>query len=414
MNSSESPNLASGSAGEALPIMSAAEACIEQASTWKAWLALLSVAFGAFAMVTTEFLPAGILPSVATDLHISTGQAGLMVAVTALVGIFAAPLVAMSTGSMDRRKLLIGLSILMVLSNAMVALAPSFWLLLLGRFAFGIALSGFWTVAIALSDRLAPPGVPVARAISVIMMGVTLATIAGVPLGVWLNHWLGWRHTFMLLALSGVALLLIQLWALPSLKMAQAIRPRDVLLLVQHPQARIGLIATVLAVFAHFFAYTYIVPFYQQVGHFDATQIGTLILAFGVAGVVGNWLAGSAAARSVRLSFMAVIAIIGLVLALFPLLGTSFHFTLLLTVIWGLMWVAIPVCSSVWMFSTAADRMERGSSLHITAFQLGIFAASGLGGFLVDHAGVTAALWAGVTFALLTFVFIAIYGKGVK
>lgn len=158
-----------------------------QQSVTQQWLAILSVAVGAFALVTSEFLPVGVLNDVASDLGISAGLAGLMVTLPGIMAALAAPLISVGVGALDRRYLLIGLTLIMIIANTIVAYAVDFNLLLVGRVLLGVSIGGFWATAIALSGRLAPDGMGVAKANSIIMAGVTLATVVGVPVGTWLS-----------------------------------------------------------------------------------------------------------------------------------------------------------------------------------------------------------------------------------
>jgi predicted MFS family arabinose efflux permease len=128
------------------------------------WLAILSVAVGAFALVTSEFLPVGVLNDVASDLGISAGHAGLMVTLPGIMAALAAPLLSVGIGAMDRRYLLTGLTLIMIIANCIVAFASDFNVLLFGRVLLGVSIGGFWATAIALSGRLAPKGVGVAKA----------------------------------------------------------------------------------------------------------------------------------------------------------------------------------------------------------------------------------------------------------
>ncbi|MCY4127037.1 MAG: MFS transporter, partial [Pseudomonas sp.] len=199
----------------------------QQQSLLQQWLAILSVAVGAFALVTSEFLPVGVLNDVANDLGISAGLAGLMVTLPGIMAALAAPTISVGVGNLDRRYLLIGLTLIMILANAIVAFAGNFHLLLLGRVLLGVSIGGFWATAIALSSRLAPDGVGVAKANSIIMAGVTLATVIGVPVGTWLSGLMGWRMTFLVTAVVGVPVLLAQVMLLPRLMPEKAIRISD-------------------------------------------------------------------------------------------------------------------------------------------------------------------------------------------
>lgn len=127
----------------------------------KAWLAVLSVALGAFVFVTSEFLPIGLLTQISAGLRVSHGTAGLMVTIPGLVATFAAPLMTIGAGRVDRRILVLGLTGLLVTSNMTSALASNFAVMLAGRVMFGISVGGFWTIAVTLGTRLVPkPLVP--------------------------------------------------------------------------------------------------------------------------------------------------------------------------------------------------------------------------------------------------------------
>ncbi|MFF7706662.1 MFS transporter [Pseudomonas sp. NPDC007930] len=356
-------------------------------SVLQQWLAILSVAVGAFALVTSEFLPVGVLNDVASDLGISAGHAGLMVTLPGIMAALAAPLLSVSIGAMDRRYLLLALTLIMIIANAVVAFASGFGLLLFGRVLLGISIGGFWATAIALSGRLAPKGVGVAQATSIIMVGVTLATVLGVPVGTWLSGLMGWRMTFLATALVGLPVLLAQAFLLPRLAPEKAIRVSDLPALFINPQARVGLIAVLLIGLAHFAAYTYVAPFFKHSAGFDGPTIGSLLLLYGVAGVLGNLFAGFAANRSVRYTLLLVALMIGTSTALFPYFATGLAGAALLIALWGFAFGAFPACASIWMFVVAPKDVERGMPLFVALFQVIIALGSFFGGRIVDQMG---------------------------
>ncbi len=385
-----------------------------QQSVRQQWLAILSVAVGAFALVTSEFLPVGVLNDVASDLGISAGQAGLMVTLPGIMAALAAPLLSVGIGALDRRYLLIALTLIMIVANAVVAYATDFGLLLFGRVLLGISIGGFWATAIALSGRLAPKGVGVAQATSIIMVGVTLATVLGVPVGTWLSGLMGWRMTFLVTALVGVPVLLAQVLLLPRLNPEKAIRISDLPALFINPQARVGLIAVLLIGLAHFAAYTYVAPFFKHNAGFDGPMIGSLLLLYGVAGVLGNVFAGFAANQSVRYTLMLVALLIGVGTALFPYFATSLTGAAMLIALWGFAFGAFPACASIWMFVVAPKDVERGMPLFVAMFQVIIALGSFFGGRIVDQMG------SAVLFSLATalvgcgFVTVLVLGRSVS
>ncbi|HZV64751.1 MAG TPA: MFS transporter, partial [Telluria sp.] len=125
-----------------------------QASPLRSWLSVVSVAIGAFAFVTTEFLPVGLLPQIARDLGVSPGTAGLMVTIPGIIAAISAPAMMVGAGRVDRRIILLALSVMLLASDLISAFAPNFGVMLLGRAMLGASLGGFWTLAMTASARL--------------------------------------------------------------------------------------------------------------------------------------------------------------------------------------------------------------------------------------------------------------------
>ena len=123
----------------------------------------------------------------------------------------AAPLLPVSVKQLDRRYVLILLTAIMVIANTITAFAENFHVLLLSRLILGISIGGFWATAIALSGKLAPSHLPIAKATAVVMAGVTFATVLGVPIGTWLSEFYGWRSAFGITAGIGLVVLILQL-----------------------------------------------------------------------------------------------------------------------------------------------------------------------------------------------------------
>ncbi|MFK3800090.1 MFS transporter [Pseudomonas sp. NPDC088444] len=359
----------------------------DQQNLKQQWLAILSVAVGAFALVTSEFLPVGVLNDIAAEMNISAGHAGLMVTLPGIMAALAAPFLSVIIGAQDRRYLLTSLTLIMIIANLTVSFASNFNLLLLGRILLGISIGGFWATAIALSGRLAPRGVSVAQATSIIMVGVTLATVLGVPVGTWLSDLMGWRMTFLVTALLGAPVLLAQIFLLPRLDPDKAIRVSDLPALFINPLARVGLIAVLLIGLAHFAAYTYVAPFFKHSAGFDGPTIGSLLLLYGIAGVFGNIFAGFAANRSVRHTLMLVGLMIGISTVLFPYFATNLTGAAMLIGLWGFAFGAFPACASIWMFVVAPKDVERGMPLFVAMFQVIIALGSFFGGQIVDQLG---------------------------
>lgn len=153
---------------------------VDSATGRARWLAVTTVAVGTFTIVTSEMLPVGLLTSIAADLRVSEGTAGLMMTVPGLVAAVSAPVLAVAARGLDRRLTLLGLMALLAGANLVAALATDYLVMLAARVLTGVSIGGFWAFAAGLGARLVPER-SVGRATSVILSGVSVASVLGVP-----------------------------------------------------------------------------------------------------------------------------------------------------------------------------------------------------------------------------------------
>ncbi|MFK4083583.1 MFS transporter [Kribbella sp. NPDC020789] len=364
------------------------------------WPAVIAVALGTFLLVTAEQLPIGLLTSVGSAMSVSEGTAGLMVTVPSLVAALSAPLVPVLVRGLDRRILLLGLMGLMTLANAASALAPSFAVLLSSRVLVGVAIGGFWAVAGGLAVRLvATENVP--RATAIIFGGVGAANVFGVPLGTLVGDLTGWRIAYAALSALALVVLIALLAVLPPLAASQAVRLRVLAEQFRNPGVRTGIIATVLIVFGHFSAYTFVSPALQRLSGIEERWVGPLLFGFGMAGMIGNFVAGSALARGVHRSVLAIAVSLALAMPLFLLLGRTTVGGALLLIVWGLTYGGVSVGLQTWMIKAAPQAVEAASSLWVAVFNLSIGLGALAGGVIVDTLSLQGVLWLGSTCVLL-------------
>lgn len=378
------------------------------------WLAVLSVSLAAFALVTSEFLPFGILQTVADELNVSPGQAGMMITLPGIMGALTSPFLCVMIKEMDRRILLLVLTAIMVIANIMTGLTERFDLLLISRTILGVAIGGFWAIAIALSGRLTPPHLPIAKATAIVMAGVTLATVLGVPIGTWLSSMFGWRTAFLLTAGLGAVVFIFQCFFLPKLPTQSAIRFRDLPALFTDPKARQGLLVIMLIGFAHFSTFSYLSPFFRANTNFDGTTISTLLLVYGIAGFFGNMFAGYSSNINVRYTLAAVGLSFAIVFFSFPVFATQLTGAYLLTMLWGFAFGAFPTSGNIWMFIHAPHAVEKGMPLFVGIFQVNIALGALYGGYVVDHFSTHGLLYSVLIFIALAIVSIFTYSRGLN
>ncbi|NUP19114.1 MAG: MFS transporter [Streptomyces sp.] len=363
------------------------------------WPAVTAVALGTFLLVTAEQLPIGLLTGVGSTLSVSEGTAGLMVTVPSLVAAVSAPLVPILVGALDRRLLLLGLLGLMTLANVASALASNFAVLVSSRALVGVAIGGFWAVAGGLAVRLVPTA-HVPRATAIIFGGVGAANVFGVPLGTLVGEFTGWRIAFATLSALALVVLLALLAVLPPLAATRPVRPRLLAEQFRNPGVRIGILATFLIVTGHFSAYTFVSPALQQLSGIDERLVGPLLFGFGLAGMVGNFVAGAALARRPHRTVLAVSVALAAAMPLYLLLGRGPVGGAVLLIAWGLAFGGVSVSLQTWMIKTAPQAVEAASALWVAVFNLSIGLGALTGGIIVDGLDLQAVLWLGGACAL--------------
>ncbi|MFI8852107.1 MFS transporter [Streptomyces sp. NPDC053499] len=371
-------------------------------TTRRPWLAVVSVTAGLFSLVTTEILPIGLLTSIGGDFTVSDGMAGLMMTMPGFLAALSAPLVTAATARVDRRRMLGAFMLLLALANLVAAWAQDYGWILASRAAVGVTIGGFWSIAAGLAPRLVPAAA-VGRAKAVIFAAVPLGSVLGVPLGTFVGHVAGWRTAFAVLGAVSLAVV-AALWSvLPPLPPEQVTRLRTLGRQLGRPGTRFALLVTFLIVLAHFGTYTYVTPFLEQVTEAGPGLITVALLAYGAAGMLGNFVGGPAAARRPYGTFAAAAAAIAGATLLLPVLGRSSEagaFALLL--VWGVGYGAVPVCSQTLFARAAAPGAgEASSTLFTASFQATLSAGALAGGTLLDRSSPSAVLAVGGAAALL-------------
>ncbi|MDC7694259.1 MFS transporter [Asticcacaulis sp. DXS10W] len=355
------------------------------------WIAVASLGLGVFGLVTAEFLPASLLTAISTDLHVSDGSAGQAVTATAIVGAIAAPAMPIVTRSIDRKLVMTGLTLLLILSNALAAVATDLTILLGARILLGVALGGFWSMAGALAMRLVPDHL-FARAMSVILTGVSLATVCAAPIGAYIGAEWGWRTAFGAAAILSVVAFGIQIFAIPKLPSIDNPNLQTLGELLNRPNVRTALMIVLLVASGHFAGFTYIRPFLDNVAHFDVNSVSYVLFAFGIGGFLGNIAGGFIAERSEKWAIglgACIVVVTSLVLILVPTSGLAVSVAIAM---WGFAFSAFPVGFQTWIVRAAPDQAEGAGGLLVSAFQIAIASGAILGGLMVDRFGATGAI----------------------
>ncbi|MHC8319865.1 MFS transporter [Pseudomonas sp. GB2N2] len=364
-----------------------------------AWLAVGSLAVSTFASVTCEFLPVGLLTNIASSLNVSEGTAGLMVTLPGVTAALGGPLLLTASGRLDRRAVLLVLSALLVVSNVLAALAPNLAIMLVARVLLGLCVGGFWTFAPSATGHLVPSAMQ-PKAMSYILAGISVATVAGVPAGALLGNFAGWRVAFAVSALLAGTVLILQLRVLPALPAARAISPRDLLEPFNRVGARLGLGVTFFLVAGHFSGYTYLRPMFQQLFGLTEGNVVSLLLIYGTAGFVGTLVGGRVVARNARaVALLAATVIAGVLFSAVLVdggwLGGGPITAGIAGLVWGAAFGLVPVSMTGWMLEALPQAQESGQAMLVTFFQLAISVGALAGGLVFDAQGIVSTLLLG-------------------
>jgi DHA1 family inner membrane transport protein len=377
------------------------------------WVGLFTLSALIFMMVTSEFLPTGLLPEIASQLEVSESQVGLLVTVFAGTVVLTATPLAVLTRRYSRKSLVIVVLFVFILGNVLAALAPSYEVLVVARVIGGLAHGLFWSVVGAYSAHLVPKH-QLARAVAITGGGGTAAFVLGVPLGTALGHSLGWRLAFAILGGAVLVLTLVTAKLLPAVRHGEDLRTGEIPLPMRKDPTVPGVIIVglivVLVALGHNLFYTYIAPFLIGPVGVDPSAVAGVLFLYGGAGAVGLVLAGTLGDRFPRGAMVGAISVVLVAVTVIALFLHVQWVTLVAVGVWGAAFGALPSLLQARMLHTASVRVrDVAASYFTTSFNFAIGLGALLGGLVLDGLGVGALPWfdVGITVLGLALVIFA-------
>lgn len=370
---------------------------------------LIALAFGTLALGIAEFTMMGILPYVASDFGISIAKAGHFISAYALGVCCGAPVLILAR-KRPLKQILMALVTLIIVGNLCASLAPNYWILMLGRFVSGLPHGAYFGVASIVASKLADKGKS-SEAVSIMIAGMTVANLFGVPLGTSLSHMLSWRVTFLLVAFWGVIVLYyIGRWV-PFVEGLQDTGFKGQFRFLRKPAPWILLGATALGNGGVFCWYSYISPLLTHVSGFSDSSISALMVLAGFGMVAGNLISGRMSDRytSGRVTMLVQAGICLTLLAIFFLASNPWMSVLLMILCTaGLFAVSSP--EQLLIIRVAPGGEMLGGACVQMAFNLGNAVGAYAGGLVVTHDYRYTAL-VGIPFALIGFILAFIFYK---
>ncbi|MHA7181652.1 MFS transporter [Arthrobacter sp. MDB2-24] len=368
-------------------------------------LAIGALAVGGFAIGTTEFTIMGLLEEMRADLGVDYAQGGNVISAYALGVVVGAPVLATLGAKKPQRTVALALMLVITLANLSSFFASGFGWMLVSRFLSGLPHGAYFGVAAVIAASLADPAKR-GRAISMVMLGLSIANVVGVPFATWLGQQFGWRSMFLLVGLIGAGTLVLIRTLVPVVPVRPGASIRGELGALRRPQLWMTLLIGIVGFGGFFAVYSYISPVMTEVAGAGASLLPLVVALCGVGMVVGNVLGGRLADKSIMGSIYAVMATIAAVLLLFPLAATRPWSACLFVFLVGATGSTLIPPLQARLLDVSPGAPSLASSLNHSALNIANALGAALGGAVI------AAGW-GFTAPALVGAVLAVLGLGV-
>jgi MFS transporter, DHA1 family, inner membrane transport protein len=373
-------------------------------------VALLALALSAFAIGTTEFVIMGLLPEVAGDLQVSIPSAGWLISGYALGVAIGAPIMALLTAKLPRKRTLILLMIIFIIGNVLCALAYTYNLLMLARVITALCHGAFFGIGSVVAASLVAPSRQ-ASAVALMFTGLTLANVLGVPLGTWFGQLLGWRATFWGVAIIGILAFIALIVSLPTNKDEKPVHLASEISALANGKLWLSLLMTVCFAAAMFALFSYIAPLLLQVTGISDRGVSWTLFLIGAGLTVGNIVGGKLADWKVSFSLILSFSLIAVFSLLFSWTSHALWLAEVTLFLWAMATFATVPGLQINVVRHGKEAPNLVSTLNISAFNVGNALGAWVGGAVIDKGyGLTAVpvaaaalAAAGLVVCLLTF-----------
>lgn len=359
-------------------------------------LVIIALALGGFGIGTTEFVAMGLIQEIAAGVGVSVPQAGHAISAYALGVVVGAPLIAVLSAKMPRKGLLLLLMLFFSVGNFATAFAADFHSLVLSRFIAGLPHGAYFGVAALVAAALAGPERR-AKAVSYVMLGLTVATVIGVPFATWLGQYWGWRSGFEFAAFIGV-LTIAAIWlALPKIAAPANASMRSELSGIKRPQMWLTLGIAAIGFGGMFSVYTYISPILTDYTGVNIRYVPIALSVWGFGmlcgGLIGGWLAD----RGMKKAMYRIIFAIIIAFSIAPFMVGNIYTAVLTFFLLGASAMALGPVLQTRLMDVAGEAQTLAASLNHSAFNIANAQGAWLGGLVISAGlGWTAPIWAGV------------------
>jgi len=349
-------------------------------------LSLLCLTIGAFAIGMTEFIIMGLLPNVATDLNVSIPQAGQLITGYALGVAVGAPILTVFTHKIPQKKLLVLLMCIFIIGNALSVIAPTYGLLISARILTAFAHGTFLGVGSIMATRLVAPERR-AGAVSVVLAGLTIANIIGVPFGTFIGQQLGWRSSFGAITILGIISLIGIIRFIPVLPQGAPANLAQQFRNLVRPQVLLVLLVGAMGCGSLFAVFTYITPMLVDISGFAEQNVTWILVLFGFGVTLGNMVGGRLADWKLMPSLIVNFGILAVLLAALTLTLENPYLAVITIFFWGVAAFGIMPGLQIRIMNMTREAPLLATTSSHSAFNLGNAGGAYLGGYAITHTG---------------------------
>ncbi len=368
--------------------------------SYSLFLAIFALALGGFCIGTTEFVAMGLIQEIAADLNISVPAAGHFISAYALGVTIGAPVIAILGARMPRKILLIGLMLFYGIANGLTALAHSTETVMLSRFIAGLPHGAYFGVGALVAAELAGPSRR-ASAVAQMMLGLTLATVVGVPLATWLGQQFGWRTGFEFSALIAFLTVAVVILYIPKIQVQATASIKTELAGLKNVQMWLTLGVGAIGFGGMFSVYSYVSPILTEYTGANIEVVPVALAIWGVGMVIGGLVAGWLADRYLNKTIVGILISSALAFVLGSFMLSDLYTAFLALFLIGLTVMGLGGTLQTRLMDVAGEAQAVAASLNHSAFNLANALGAFLGGWVLSHGmGWLAPVWVGFVLSL--------------
>lgn len=367
------------------------------------------MALGAFGIITTEFGIIGIMPAIAKHFQVSIDTAGWLLSGFALTIALTGPFSVLLTSKINRKWMMCLVLLTFVLSNILSAISPNFTVLMIARILPAFLHPVFWAVAtVAASKQVEPKDAP--KAVSVVLAGLSVATVLGVPITTYVADLINWQASFIVSGVINLIAFAALLAFVPSMPVVEKQSVKSQLVILKKGQMWVNLVATMIMIAGIFATYSYLAEYLGKISQMNGKEISMMLLLFGATGIAGNWVTGLALSKNVLLTTrFFLLSLIAVHMMAYTFGGIFIPMTAIIG-IWGFIHTGGFLIGQTRSTSEAPEAPELAASLMVSFGNAGVTLGTFLGGLIITRFGVHEVIWISIGLLVvalaLTWVFI--------